>query len=40
VNDNRNKNLMLGRRQRDRIVGFLQNRNNCMKFFNKWQSCN
>lgn len=27
VNDNRNRNLMLGRRQRDRIVGFLQNRN-------------
>lgn len=27
MNDNRNRNLMLGKRQRDRIVGFLQNRN-------------
>jgi len=27
VNDNRNRNVMLERRQRDRIVGFLQNRN-------------
>ncbi|XP_060845695.1 putative nuclease HARBI1 [Rhopalosiphum padi] len=27
VNDNRNRDLMLGRRQRDRIVGFLHNRN-------------
>jgi len=27
LNDNRNRNLMLGRRQRDRILEFLQNRN-------------
>lgn len=27
VNDNRNINLMLGKRQRDRIVGFLHNQN-------------